>query len=110
MIQQSRNPGNSAAGSRLESILQLTHLWRTRVKTDRDAGGSAAASSESDRTEELASLLSSLGFPTGTTAAARFGHNSDATARAVVVISDWLGYLPRDCVRAMVADGWHWSS
>jgi hypothetical protein len=110
MIQQSRHQGNATAVSRLESILQLTQLWRAQTKAGRDAAGTAAASSECDRGEELASLLSSLGLPAGTTAAARFGHNSAATTRAVVVIGDWMSYLPRDCVRAMVADGWHWSS
>jgi hypothetical protein len=29
------------------------------------------------------------------------------TARAVANIAEWSTYLPRDCVEAMVRDGWH---
>jgi hypothetical protein len=35
---------------------------------------------------------------------------NDATiARAAASIAEWLTYLPEDCVKAMVNDGWHWS-
>jgi hypothetical protein len=33
-----------------------------------------------------------------------------AVARAATVIAEWLTYLPADCVKAMVSDGWHWST
>ena len=29
---------------------------------------------------------------------------------AVENISDWMAYLPMSCVKAMVNDGWHWST
>ena len=29
------------------------------------------------------------------------------TARAVANIAEWSTYLPRDCVDAMIKDGWH---
>ena len=29
------------------------------------------------------------------------------TARAVANIAEWSTYLPKDCVAAMVRDGWH---
>jgi len=31
-------------------------------------------------------------------------------ARAAANIADWCGYLPEDCVRAMIRDGWHLST
>jgi hypothetical protein len=31
------------------------------------------------------------------------------TARAVANIAEWSTYLPRECVEAMVRDGWHLS-
>ena len=35
---------------------------------------------------------------------------NDATiARAAAIIAEWMTYLPEDCVKAMVNDGWHWS-
>jgi hypothetical protein len=33
-----------------------------------------------------------------------------AAARAVVNIATWRGYLPEDCVKAMIRDGWHLST
>jgi hypothetical protein len=29
------------------------------------------------------------------------------TARAVANIAEWSTYLPKDCVAAMIRDGWH---
>ena len=35
---------------------------------------------------------------------------NDATiTRAAAIIAEWITYLPEDCVKAMVNDGWHWS-
>lgn len=36
--------------------------------------------------------------------------NAIATARATAKIADWMTYLPKDCVKAMVDNGWHWST
>jgi hypothetical protein len=108
MIQQPRGQRNLTAVLRLESLLQSTHQWRTHARPVGE--GSAVTGGDSDPGDELASLLASLGVPAGTSAAARFGHNHAATAHAVVVIKGWIRYLPSDCVRAMVADGWHWST
>jgi hypothetical protein len=33
-----------------------------------------------------------------------------AAARAAVNIAIWRGYLPEDCVKAMIRDGWHLST
>jgi hypothetical protein len=70
----------------------------------------AATNSEAERGIELAALLDSLGVGVGTPTASRPGSDSAASARAAAAIVDWMTYLPRDCVRAMVMDGWHWSN
>jgi hypothetical protein len=33
-----------------------------------------------------------------------------AIARAAVNIAEWMAYLPEDCVKVMIRDGWHWST
>lgn len=108
MIQQPRSQGNFAAGLRLESILKSMHLWRTQTEPMHD--GTESATTEIDHGVDLAALLDSLGVGPGTPTATRLAHDSAASARAAAAIADWLSYLPRDCVRAMVVDGWHWSS
>jgi len=62
-----------------------------------------------DQTRKLSTLLQSLGFGAGT-ATGCFGQNHAATARAAAHIADWMTYLPENCVRAMVNDGWHLST
>ncbi len=37
------------------------------------------------------------------------GHTPDEIARARKNIAEWSEYLPADCVRLMIAQGWHWS-
>jgi hypothetical protein len=59
---------------------------------------------------ELASLLQQLGVRADSPALLCFAHVDGATARAVESIVDWMNYLPEDCVKAMVSDGWHWST
>jgi hypothetical protein len=110
MIQQPRSQGNFTAGLRLESILKSMHLWRTQAEPMRNGTESAATNTEIDHGVELIALLESLGVGPTMPAATRLGQDSAATARAAATIADWLSYLPRDCVRAMVVDGWHWSS
>jgi hypothetical protein len=36
--------------------------------------------------------------------------DSAAAARAAANIADWRGYLPEECVKAMIRDGWHLST
>jgi hypothetical protein len=36
--------------------------------------------------------------------------NAATIARAAATIAEWMTYLPEDCVKAMVRDGWHWST
>jgi hypothetical protein len=60
--------------------------------------------------QELTALLQHLGVRPDTPAMQCFALVDGATARAVETIGDWMNYLPEDCVRAMVSDGWHWST
>jgi hypothetical protein len=35
------------------------------------------------------------------------GGGGPLTARAAANIAEWSTYLPKDCVEAMIRDGWH---
>jgi hypothetical protein len=60
--------------------------------------------------KELAALLQHLGVRADSPAMQCYAHVDGATARAVETIAEWMIYLPENCVRAMVSDGWHWST
>jgi hypothetical protein len=60
--------------------------------------------------ELLDGLLQTLGVRTDTVAIRCFQHVHGATARAATNIADWMSYLPKECVKAMINDGWHWST
>ena len=63
-----------------------------------------------DSARELAALLRLLNLPADSAALRCYAHVDGTTARAVNTILDWMRYLPKDCVKAMVQDGWHWST
>jgi hypothetical protein len=61
-----------------------------------------------DNSRRLAALLRRLGMSADVVEASV--RRNDATiARAAAIIAEWTTYLPEDCVKAMVNDGWHWS-
>jgi len=61
-----------------------------------------------DNSHQLAALLRHLGMNADIVEASV--RRNDATiARAAAIITEWMTYLPEDCVKAMVRDGWHWS-
>jgi hypothetical protein len=61
-----------------------------------------------DNSRRLAALLTHLGVSADIVEASV--RRNDATiARAAATIAEWMTYLPEDCVKAMVNDGWHWS-
>ena len=61
-----------------------------------------------DNSHRLAALLRQLGMSADIVEASV--RRNDATiARAAAMIAEWMTYLPEDCVKAMVKDGWHWS-
>ena len=64
---------------------------------------------EVDDKHGLLALLQTLGVASDIVAASI--KRDDATvARAAIIIAEWMMYLPLDCVKAMVRDGWHWST
>jgi len=63
-----------------------------------------------DSVQELTALLQHLGVRADSAAMQCFALVDGATARAVRTIGDWMSYLPVDCVRSMVSDGWHWTT
>ena len=60
--------------------------------------------------QDLNALLRQLDVRADSAAQQCFAHVDGATARAAQSIADWMSYLPEDCVKAMVRDGWHWST
>jgi hypothetical protein len=88
--------------------------------TGLDANGAIATSHDSmigrsqvretESAQQLYELLEHLGVSADTAATRCFWHVHGTTARAVANIKDWMTYLPKSCVRAMVNDGWHWTS
>lgn len=64
---------------------------------------------EIDGSARLVVLLKGLGI--GADVAEASTKRSDAAInRAAADIAGWMAYLPEDCVKAMVRDGWHWST
>ena len=56
------------------------------------------------------SRSSQLGLSTSTVTVGRLAQTSSRAARAAAKIADWMTYLPEDCVKIMVIDGWHYST
>lgn len=50
------------------------------------------------------------GLNTSSATVGRHARTSAGAARAAAKIADWMTYLPEDCVRIMVIDGWHYST
>jgi len=69
---------------------------------------SAIHSSPVDCAQPLAQVLQRLGANTSPNDCV--GRTDAAMARATESIAGWLSYLPVQCVRTMVKDGWHWST
>jgi hypothetical protein len=57
----------------------------------------------------LVALLKGLGVGSDVVEAS-IKRNGSTTARAAANIAEWMTYLPEGCVKAMVRDGWHWST
>jgi len=64
---------------------------------------------EVDDSTRLVALLERLGVGSDVVAAS-IKCKGAAIARAAGIIAEWMTYLPEDCVKAMVRDGWHWST
>jgi hypothetical protein len=62
-----------------------------------------------DDIHRLLALLKRLGIGADVVEAS-IKRNDATIARAAAIIAEWMTYLPEDCVKAMVSDGWHWST
>jgi hypothetical protein len=62
-----------------------------------------------DDSHRLLALLKGLGVGADVVEAS-IKRNDATIARAATIIAEWMTYLPEDCVKAMVSDGWHWST
>jgi hypothetical protein len=61
-----------------------------------------------DGHRRLSVLLRHLGVSADTVEAS-IRRNDATILRAAAITAEWASYLPEDCVKAMVNDGWHWS-
>ncbi len=85
----------SAASNRLSAMNARPAMDRS---TERDI----------DSGHMLSALLGHLGVSADTVEAS-MRRDHATIARATAIIAEWMIYLPEDCVKAMVDDGWHWS-
>lgn len=94
------------AALHLEPLFKSAHLDSV---TSGDAMNHHSGEREAGHSSQLLALLQRLGV--GADVVEGSIHRSDAaTARAAANIAEWMTYLPEDCVKAMVNDGWHWST
>jgi hypothetical protein len=102
----------------LVAALHLESLLKWRHKEGAAGNGQSAMNAcpamyrskerDIDNSRRLAALLRRLGMSADVVEASV--RRNDATiARAAAIIAEWTTYLPEDCVKAMVNDGWHWS-
>jgi len=99
---------------KLEPLFKSEHLDGGAGDSPRAANGHPKLHRPRERELDdshrlLALLLKGLGVDSGV-AEASLKRNEATTARAAAIIAEWMTYLPEDCVRAMVGDGWHWST
>jgi len=121
MINDTTNPADSRSLSRLDAWFRSVH-WLSagrgspHVARHAEVGIKSAiadlrpemdAHTDADVHRKFAGLCADLGFAPGDPACVGIGTSEARAARAAATITDWLTYLPRDCVRAMVKDGWH---
>ncbi len=97
----------------LETLFESQHLDGVAVNGRRAARAHPvmhrSGEREADDSHRLAALLRGLRVGPDVVKAS-LKRNDATTARAATIIAEWMSYLPEDCVRAMVCDGWHWST
>ncbi len=82
-------------------------IIHARVSTARREGFRHATAADAVSDGQLEPLLEALGLTANHVASRGPNH---VASRAAAHIRDWMTYLPRDCIRNMVRDGWHWST
>jgi hypothetical protein len=92
----------------LESLFEAMHLSAPR--TEPNAGAAAARAMPRDPQCRLADAIRRLAIPTDAAVSPCPAGTEVDTAHAAENVEDWIRYLPRDCVTAMVCDGWQWTT
>ena len=92
----------------LESLFEAMHLSGPRVARKADAAPACVVAR--DPHCRLADAIGQLAIPPDASVSpCPAGTDADAT-RAAANVEDWISYLPKDCIRAMVCDGWQWTT
>ena len=114
MLNDTSNSRGFFSMSRLGALFRSAD-WRTGDHSfsaarhsplaDTPAGPAAVA-----RQAQESGVFEALGLSRGDPACVGIGRPGARADHALASITDWLSYLPRDGVRAMVKDGWHWTT
>jgi hypothetical protein len=112
MLIDARWQRHLVAALHLESLLKWGHKEDV-TNNGRSAMNAYPAKHRSkehdiDSSSRLSALLRHLGVSADIVEAS-IRRNNVTIARAAEIIAEWMTYLPEDCVKAMVNDGWHWS-
>jgi len=116
MLNNTTNSRGSLSMFRLDVLFRPLHWLSDSLPASnltrhpQAAAKPAAKPAAPDAHTKIAGLCAELGFAAGDPACIGIDRSGARTARAAANINDWLTYLPRDCVRAMVRDGWHWTA
>jgi len=112
MLNDARWQRHLVTALHLEPLLKWGHKERVAGNrpTEMNAYPTIYRSKELDvdSSHRLSVLLRHLGVSAGMVEAS-IRRNDATISRAAEIIAEWMTYLPEDCVKAMVNDGWHWS-
>ena len=106
MLIDTRSQRELIAALHLEPLFESEHF---AGMTDGGAAKSHTMEGKPDPTQELLALLQTLGIGAEDSAGSSIMRSDDAIAQAMANIIEWMKYLPEDCVKTIVKDGWHWS-
>jgi hypothetical protein len=113
MLTDIRRQRNLIATLHLEPLLKLEHLDGVTGNGRGAANGHPVTHRPRERGiddgQRLTAILKGLGVGADVVEAS-VKRNDASITRAAAIIAEWMTYLPEDCVKAMVNDGWHWST
>ena len=114
MMTNARGQDNLITALHLQTLFKSAQLDCEGAKGQRSAhaasGNNQSQNRETGQSRNLSVLLHELGVDTCAAPTGSINQNAIATARATAKIADWMTYLPKDCVKAMVNNGWHSST
>jgi len=91
----------------LDTLLQAIHVTTRAAAMPRTYPTCNAVIQPEERLRDVVTQLDLPAFALATPYAA--GSRSEV-ARAAANVEAWMTYLPRDCVRTMVLEGWQWTT